>query len=264
MLQGYTLPLTPGGLSGLVPSPPWHFAGDMLVVEFWADPHAVAALLPAGLTPHEDKGRMTAIFADWQSCTDDRSELVDPTRSQYHEFLVTIGARLGDREVAYCPHIWVDQDYSMVRGWVQGYPKKLGSVGMTRTFDVGGIASPGLKEGARFCGVASTHGCRLASAAITLDCPTDTLTPHFTVPTVGVRHFPRLTAGRQDDPAVHELVGMVTFDRDRSVIWEGGATLEFPEVPGEELSNLAPVRVGRGYRFSYSYSVNDLKELKQL
>src|SRR6476660_3055832 len=38
MLKGFTAPRSPLGTAALVPSPPWHFAGDVLAVEFWNDP----------------------------------------------------------------------------------------------------------------------------------------------------------------------------------------------------------------------------------
>jgi hypothetical protein len=34
-----------------------------------------------------------------------------------------------------------------------------------------------------------------------------------------------------------------------------------PEVPGEELHDLAPVRTGAGYRYELSYTVTDLRTL---
>ena len=60
-LQGYTVPRTPEGRAGLVPSPPWHYVGDFLVVDFHADPDAAASLLPEGLEPHPDAGRCAAL-----------------------------------------------------------------------------------------------------------------------------------------------------------------------------------------------------------
>lgn len=38
-------------------------------------------------------GMMAAIFADWQSCSDDGHELVDPIQSQYREFFLVVEAR---------------------------------------------------------------------------------------------------------------------------------------------------------------------------
>ena len=87
-----------------------------------------------------DPGRAAALFIDWQSCTDGGGQLLDPSRSQYKEFFLVVNALLDGEQVTTCPYIWVDRDFALVRGWVQGFPKKLGSVWMTRTF---GLDCPG-------------------------------------------------------------------------------------------------------------------------
>jgi len=45
-------------------------------------------------------------------------------------------------------------------------------------------------------------------------------------------------------------------------VWAGSAELRIPEVAGEEVSLIAPVRVGRGYRLGMAYSVTDLRILR--
>ena len=50
MLKGFTVPKSPFGLAALTPPPPWHYSGDVVGVEFWADPDATAATLPSGLS----------------------------------------------------------------------------------------------------------------------------------------------------------------------------------------------------------------------
>jgi acetoacetate decarboxylase len=263
-LKGYTLPRTPQGRSNHIPAPPWHFVGDVLVIEYWADPAAAAAALPDGLVPHQDGGRMTAMFVDWQSCSGDGSELLDPVIAQYREFLVTVAATHNGREVAFCPHIVVTADFSLVRGLIQGFPKKLGSVAITRTFGLDVVADPGLRAGSRFAGTAAVADRRVAEATVTLERTTETVSPHFAVPVVNVRYFPRLEAGRHEEPAVNELVRVVTYDRAMSEIWEGTASFTTFDAPRDDLHALAPVRVGRGFRFTYGYSINDLRTLDQL
>ena len=161
MLKGYSSPRSPEGRSGIVPPPPWHYVGDVLVIEFWADPAAAAAVLPAPLEPHPDGGRAAAMFFDWQSCSDSGGELVDPSRSQYKEFFVTVNALYEGEEVAFCPYIWVDQDFALARGWIQGFPKQIGSVWITRTFGLDTTADPGLKPGAVFGGTCAAYERRL-------------------------------------------------------------------------------------------------------
>ena len=44
-------PLSATGVASIVPAPSWHYSGDMLTIEYLADPLAVAALLPEPLQP---------------------------------------------------------------------------------------------------------------------------------------------------------------------------------------------------------------------
>src|SRR5581483_7828925 len=198
-LQGYSLPRTPLGLSSLVPAPPWHYAGEFLVLEYWADPGAVAAVLPPRLEPYaEDPGRCAALFVDWQWCTDGGGELDDPVRGQYREFFVVVNAVLGDEAVTTCPYIWVDKDVALVRGWVQGFPKKLGRIELTRSFPLVSPASPPDGPGGRFAATLTANERRLAWGAVTLERASEAGPTHNDPPIVNVRHFPRLEAGRHD------------------------------------------------------------------
>ena len=47
---------------------------------------------PPGSSPIPTRAAAPPIFADWQSCTDGGSELVDPSRSQYREFFIVVNA----------------------------------------------------------------------------------------------------------------------------------------------------------------------------
>ena len=56
------------------------------------------------------------------------------SRSHYRECYLVVNALLDGEPVTTCPFIWVDQDFALARGWIQGFPKKLGEVWMTRTY----------------------------------------------------------------------------------------------------------------------------------
>jgi hypothetical protein len=263
-LRGYTVPRTPQGDASLVPAPPWQYVGDFLVVDYWCDPHAAVSVLPEGLDPHPDPGRCAAVFADWQSCSHGGQELTDPVRSQYHEFYLVVSGLLEGAEVTTCPFIWVDRDFALARGWIQGFPKKQGEVWMTRAFALDCPAAPGLRAGSAFGATCSARGRSLARAQVTLQAVSETGSLHTAPPIVNVRYFPRLAAGHHDDPAVHELVRARSHDRVVSEVWEGAAELELFSAPAEEHSLLAPVQVGRGYRFTFAYTVDDLETVRQL
>ena len=83
-VRGYFHPKTGSGASSLIPSPPWHYSGDLLTVEYRTDPARVRELLPEPLElADEDPGAVALIWADWQSCSQSGAELLDPVLSQY-------------------------------------------------------------------------------------------------------------------------------------------------------------------------------------
>lgn len=261
-LKGFTVPLTPEGRSALTPPPPWHYSSDCIAVEYWADPAAVAALLPPGLAPDEEAGgRAFFWFLDWQF-TGANDELTDPARYQYREAFVLVEARLDGKPVNYCPHIFVDNDAAIARGWIQGYPKKLGSIFQTRSFSAPSAAAAPLAKGSRFGASVAAHGERMATARIQLEEKIADPRTVFGRPTTIRRYFPQLTAGRQDKPAVDELTLSRMDDLTIVDLWSGSAELAIPEVRGEDMHALAPLRVGRGYRFGMAYSVTALPILR--
>jgi Acetoacetate decarboxylase (ADC) len=78
-------------------------------------------------------------------------------------------------------------------------------------------------------------------------------------PVINVRHFPRLSAGQHDKPAVHELVRSRLSGATRTEVWEGAATLSYYPAPDAELDALAPQQVRRGYRYSTAFQIDDLE-----
>jgi acetoacetate decarboxylase len=248
---GYTFPLSPDGRAGIVPPPPWHYSGDFIIVEYHTDPSGVIALLPPELEPADDPGAVAAIFADWQSCSDDGHELLDPIQSQYREFFLVVGAKYQGKPVSRCVYIWVDKDFALYRGYIQGFPKKLGSIHITRTFAVG-KAAPRIEAGGRF-GATCTAGSReIARATLTLREVSQTGPTVNDPPMYNTRHFPAYDGLRPD---VFELVRSGGFDRSLSEIWEGDATLELGSNTIEDLAAIKPRSIIKGFRFSFAYTV---------
>ena len=230
-------------------------------MEFWTDSAAAEATLPDGLSPDPDSsGHGVTLFVDWQF-SGENEEYLDPVRSQYREFFVLLDARWKDQPVSWCPYIYVDNDSAMARGWVQGFPKKLGSVHQTRVFAAPGSASPALTAGGRFGASLSSAGCRLAEVRVTLEQPVSDPSALFGRPTVNLRHFPRLAVGQYDKPAVHELVMMVYSGQQVADVWTGSGELDLFPARGEELADLAPLRTGRGFRASMCYTITEVRDL---
>jgi acetoacetate decarboxylase len=262
MLKGFNVPLTPQGKSALASLPPWHYSSDCMVIEYWADPAAVAALLPPGISPDaKSQGRAFFWFLDWQF-TGSNDEITDPARYQYREAFVLVEAMFEGTPVNYCPYIFVDNDAAISRGWVQGFPKKLGSIYQTRTFTAPSAAAAPVAKGSRFGASLTAHGERLATARIQLEEKVANPATVFNRPTAMRRYFAQLSAGKHTTPAVDELTLSLTDDLAIVDVWSGSAELTIPEVRGEDMDSLAPKRVGKGYRLGMAYTVTDLKILK--
>lgn len=262
MLKGYTLPRTPRGTSSLAPTPPWHYAGTALAVEFEANPASAAAFLPEGL--ELQSGRCAAYFVEWQYASETGEEYLDPITSQYRETIILLSATFEGLPVAYCPFIWVDQDVSLMRGLIQGWPKQIGSTWITRAYDLTSKAAPVVGPGGRFGASLAVKDRRLIEAQITLAKVSDTLPSPSFARAVNTRYFPELVAGRYDLPAVHELVQLKSRDVQVSPIWAGKAELQIFDHPYLELPDLRPIAVIAGYRFSFALTVDDLLPLRDL
>jgi acetoacetate decarboxylase len=252
-LDGWSLPLSPGGRAALVPPPPWHFSGDVLGIDFRCDPAEAAAVLPPGLEAAGD-GSASFVFCDWSSSADSDPRLAaDPARGQYREAYVTVGARLDGRSVGRVPYIWVDSDLSLARGHIQGFPKKLGAVAVTRAVTVG-RGGPRLEPGATFAGHVSSLGRMLACGSVTLAEPAE---PGFVpramrLPLWHTRMLPDLTGG---PPLGRDLVRNIITDFSVAQVWTGTGTLSCCDSEFEELSRLRPVEITGGFRCSVAFTI---------
>jgi hypothetical protein len=238
----FTPPFTSSGRSALVQAPPWHYAGWLVNVAFSFDAARGAALVPPEVgTP---TGQGCVHFADWQSCGNDGQELLDPVYAQYRETIVVLeidakqGAGSGAR--FYCPLIYVDQDISLLRGWLQGWPKKIGQTWLTRSLPLVHPAAAPLSAGSRLGASLSVKERRLVDATVTLSGEKAERLGFLAAPTVGAIGWPDLT--RPDVPAVPRLLRADIVDRVESGWTGGSATLQFHDHPVEELALLGEVQ----------------------
>ncbi|QUD88646.1 acetoacetate decarboxylase family protein [Phenylobacterium montanum] len=238
-MKGLFYPRTPTGRASIVPPPPWHYSGELLTFEYRTDPAAVAALLPEGMTlADEDPGAVAAIWADWQSCSDDFSEILDPVRGQYKEMFFVVRCKFQGRTYSRCVYIWVDKDFAMLRGQHQGYPKKLGSIHMSRPVTLG-KAGPRLEPGGTFGATLSAMDRRLAQACFTLTAPAER--PGFVngLPMVHNRWLPAIETNGTD--SLSEVVTMSGYDGQMGRCFQGDFDLELFDSPVEELMDIRPI-----------------------
>jgi acetoacetate decarboxylase len=244
-VRGFLYPRTGSGRASLIPSPPWFYSGDLLTVEFRTDPARVAELLPAPLSlAEQDPGAVALIWADWQSCSSSREELLDPVRAQYKEAFVVVRCSYRGETYSRCVYIWVDKDFAIARGLHQGYPKKLGAIWQTRPHPFA-QAAPQLAPGGLFGATLAAGDRRIAEAVVTL---------RETAPTNGFvnghkmahhRVFPGIAKDSPD--AFAELIESGASQAEGGQAWAGDAELRLFESPTEELDRLRVDEIIGGY-----------------
>ncbi len=249
-LTGWTLPQTPSGHTATLTPPPWHYSGEIIAVDFTADPDHVAALAPTGFDPTGD-GSCTLFFADWSSAADNDPRIkADPARGQYHEAYIVLTGTFDGRPAGRVPHIWVDSELSLIRGLVQGFPKKLGQVSMTKPVELGKGGSK-KAPGETFAAHVSAMNRRLASVSITIEAQSTNARPAGLRPLIHTRLWPSLD---QPSPAVHELSIVKVEDFEVGTVWTGTAQLEFGQSEFDEIHLLAPTSIGLGYIYSSAFT----------
>jgi len=247
-LHGFMAPKTESGKSAIIPNMPWYYSGTLTTVEYLTDPKNVRAILPAELElADEHPGAVAIIWADWQSCSEGGAELLDPIRSQYLEAFVVVRAKYEGKTYSRCVAIWVTKDFAIARGWFQGYPKKLGSVHVTRLFNRG-KATPKLEAGAKIGASLSAYDHRLASAIVTLREPSDTNGFVNGHPMIHSRWMPSIVPGAGN--SLDQLITMGGVDADLGQPWRGDAELTLGDSEWDELNSILPVQkiLGGYYR----------------
>jgi hypothetical protein len=240
MLRGFTPPYTPRGLAALVPPPPWHYAGFVVSVEFACDPRTAQSYLPPSLG--EATGLGAVHFADWQATTDGW-ELEDPVQAQYKETIVVLEFLRASGTANFCPLIYVDQDVSMLRGLLQGWPKKMGSTWLTRSLPLEHPAAAPLRKGSRLGASLAVKDRRLIEARLELTGHASESIGILARPTVGISGFPDLTSPQA--PPAHRHLEAKVEGRVNGAGMAAKAELTFLPVPREELADLGPRSVLR-------------------
>ena len=85
-----------------------------------------------------DPGAGAVWFPDWVSVSEGRPDLafINPERSNYRECLVMLACSFNGKPGYFVPYIWVDNDFTLIRGFIQGFPKKLGRIYVTRLHEL--------------------------------------------------------------------------------------------------------------------------------
>jgi Acetoacetate decarboxylase (ADC) len=141
--------LVPGDDSAVEPGP-WHYGADYVTVYFKGQRDRLRPLVPG---PFEvGDGTCMAYVCEIISVAEGGRDslLKTPDRASYMEAALGVGCSYEGRRGVYFPVMWVNTEWALLRGILNGYPKRLADrIGMTRTHPLNpGMAptAPGTKK----------------------------------------------------------------------------------------------------------------------
>lgn len=267
-LKGYCHPFTPGGRSQLVGPPPWHFSMDQIVIHYNADPEQVRRYIPDPMEPSRNSpAGCTARVTSMTSVSDDDREMMytNPERCNFKEGIILNNCSYKGEEGQKLAYMWVDNDFTLMRGWFMGAPKKLGRIKSNFDFRQLYDINPELDNfgaGIKLKSWVEAQGERLIDANMTLGekITPDRMPAHLRRETFNILHFPNIEIGATK-PWVHRIVTVVA-DIQIGDIWEGAdAELILGESEIDELSELKPVEITHAYFMSAGLTIHGVKSL---
>jgi len=215
-------PLTPG-TSSAIERGPWHYGADYIAVYFKADTRSLTQLVPKPFTV--DGGLCNAYVCEIVSVGDSNPEMAAsrPDRTIYHEAAVGVRCKFGERGGVFYPVMWVTTEWSLLRGILNGYQKRLAdSISMTKLHPL----NPGLKPVSRgtelggFCVKGPERTLSLKVRIEQRGSPSDL--PTFRA-TFGMRKFPQTDRSQK---GVGEPVEILKSNSRVADVWTGKGEVE--------------------------------------
>jgi hypothetical protein len=215
-------PLVPGPTSA-VEKGPWHYGADYIAVYFKGDPSRLKGLVPQPF--HVGDGSCIAYVCEIISVADSAADIVStqPERTIYREAAIGVKCRFGEREGIFYPVMWVTSEWSLLRGIVNGYQKRLAdNISLTKLHGL----NPGLKpisSGMVFGGycVKGAENVLSLRVSVTKRGSSSDL-PSFGA-TFGLRRFPRTESSQTE---IGEPVEILKSNSVVSDVWLGQGSLE--------------------------------------
>ena len=215
-------PLLPGKTSAIEKGP-WHYGADYVTVYFKGSPKKLARLVPKPFQVGE--GKCMVYVCEIVSVSDSAPEAVasEPDRTVYQEAAFGVGCSVGGKSGIYFPVMWVTTEWSLLRGLLNGYQKRLADkIALTKLHSL----NPGLRPmgpGVSFSGFCVKGGRRTLHVKVTARrkaAPTDL--PSFGA-TFGTRMFPSTDASQS---SVREPVEILKSNSRVSEVWLGDGSFQ--------------------------------------
>ncbi|MGF9820107.1 acetoacetate decarboxylase family protein [Brevibacillus agri] len=250
-LKGYTLPLSRTGNSSLVTNPPWYFGAEVMEVSYLTDPELFRQFLPYPLEFSDQPGLVNVTISNMTTVSNQESAFVNPERTNYQECLIRLHCSFNGKKGWFVPNAFVNNDFTLLRGFIQGFGKKLAQIHLTRLDEYNPMIG-GKQKGAKLRGICEVFHSVHVNLALQLEEQSDK--DRYAGNTMFVlRHFPDMED--QEKLSIHEILELVVSDAIRSEIWEAKGEIHIRHSDFEEITQLQPIEVVSARYFREGYKL---------
>lgn len=257
VLKGFSLPLSPNGDMSLVSSPPWYFGGELMEVVYRTDSEKLASFVPSPFKLIPGRPFMSIAIVDMISLNNTKEAFTNPERTQYKECLIKIYCLINNQPVWYVPTSWVTTDFSLMRGFLMGFGKKLGIIATTKLHEL----NPALgnkRAGSKLKGICEAFNGIHIQLELSLTKQVDKL--EFTGMDMCVcRHFPDVENPKQ--PLVHDVSKLSVSDYKRGDIWLALGDVKITNNPNEPISALQPKEIITARTYREGFTLEGVKSI---
>ncbi|MEW9492266.1 MAG: acetoacetate decarboxylase family protein [Candidatus Aramenus sulfurataquae] len=257
--MSYSLPITRSGKSSIVPPPPWHYGVTYIGAHVKFEKESANKVLPDFLTTDGEGWIYIGEFISTSESTWDWM-YQDPDLTQYMEGAIGLKVYYKGSTYLYYPFMWVDKDWALVRGWLDGYPKKIAKISMTKLHPL--LPKYNKPErGAKLGGYVIRGGNLMFRLQVELEEMGNSVPTKDFGPFLNIRFFPSRGDGEID---LLEIVSRVRDETILGEVWKGKANVELRGYINDEVDILNLEEVKGGYYFTTYFRVNATKLLERL
>ncbi len=269
MKRGFTRPFSPKGKASALPSLPWVFAADQVMIHFKSDPDVIKSYLPFPIKPNPKIDGEAFLWTPNLKCypqnEEEMSNIKNPARTQYNVCVIAVPGLFDDKEILISAFQWCDKDWLVILSWMIGTCAKQATFldnGVHPLFaDVNHNQTGAL--GTEFTRTVSRNGEQLININYTPEMNITSKEMKFftsTFPLLSERHIPDFNIPPKGKPLVHDLTQMILEKSSAKGFVKGKASLKFnADADNEELGDLMPTHVLGGYRWQTSWLMPGLK-----
>ncbi len=171
----------------------------------------------------------------------------DPDRTIYEEAAFGVGCSYNDKPGVYFPVMWVNKDWSLVRGWLNGYPKRMADkISMSKIHPANPLVNSKV-AGSVLSGYCLASGKKALTVKVRVEKQGGKGDLVNFGATYGFRRFP---ATDPSQSKVGELVEVLKYNNRAEDVWVGAG-----EVALEAAEEVGRMRVIRGVSYKGGFSI---------